>query len=443
LIRAIGHPVRLVPLGFLAAILVGTALLMLPVARAGPGAAPFLTALFTATSAVSVTGLAVVDTAAYWTGFGRGVILALIQVGGFGIMGSATLLSLLVARRLGLATRLLAQAESGVLALGEVTAVLRLVLMVTLSVQAVVMAAVTARLALGHGMAWGDAAWHGLFHAVSAFNNAGFSTWSDSLTGFAADPFVLVPLCLAVIIGGLGIPVLHDLRRDTRRPARWSLHTKLTLLGLAILLPGGALTVAAYEWSNPATLGVMAPGTRVLNALTHSVMLRTAGFNTVDVGQMRDETLALSWGIMLIGGGSGGTAGGIKVTTFLLLGLLVLAVLRGEPDAAAFGRRVAPETLRQATTVALLGIGGVGLGILALLSVTDFALRDVVFEAISAFATVGLSTGITLQMPPAGQVVLVLLMFVGRVGVITIGASLALRTRKAAYRYPEERPIIG
>ncbi len=441
--RATAHPARLVPLGFLAAILAGTLLLMLPIAREGPGAAPFLTALFTATSAVSVTGLAVVDTATYWTGFGRGVILALIQIGGFGIMSSATLLGLVVARRLRLTTRLVAQAETGVLALGDIAAVLRLVIVTTLTVQALVTVALTLRLRLGHGMTWLDAAWHGLFQAVSGFNNAGFSTWSDSLIGFAGDPFVLAPICFAVVVGGLGIPVLFDLRRDPRRPARWTLHTKLTLLGLAVLLPGGAIGVLAYEWANPATLGALPPVERVMNALVHSVMLRTAGFNTVDVGQMRDETLALSWGLMLIGGGSAGTAGGIKVTTFLLLGLVVWAVLRGEPDASAYGRRVAVETQRQALALVLLAVGTVGLGVMALLSVTDFALRDVIFEAVSAFATVGLSTGITPQLPPAAQGIVILLMFVGRVGVVTIGAALALRAARAPYRYPEERPIVG
>lgn len=441
--RATAHPARLVPLGFLAAILAGTLLLMLPMAREGPGSAPFLTALFTATSAVSVTGLAVVDTATYWSGFGRGVILALIQIGGFGIMSSATLLGLVVARRLRLTTRLVAQAETGVLALGDIAAVLRLVIVTTLSVQALVTAALTLRLRFGHGMTWPDAAWHGLFQAVSGFNNAGFSTWSDSLIGFAGDPFVLAPICFAVVVGGLGIPVLFDLRRDPRRPARWTLHTKLTLLGLAVLLPGGAIGVLAYEWANPATLGALPPAERVMNALVHSVMLRTAGFNTVDVGQMRDETLALSWGLMLIGGGSAGTAGGIKVTTFLLLGLVVWAVLRGEQDASAFGRRVAVETQRQALALVLLAVGAVGLGIMALLSVTEFALRDVIFEAVSAFATVGLSTGITPQLPPAAQGIVILLMFVGRVGVVTIGAALALRAVRAPYRYPEERPIVG
>lgn len=441
--RLLGHPVRLVPLGFLAAILLGTLLLMLPVARAGPGSAPLTVALFTATSAVSVTGLVVVDTAAYWTGFGRGVILALIQVGGFGIMSSAALLGLVVARRLGLATRLVAQAETRVLALGDVAAVLRLVIVATLLVQAVVAVALALRLALGHGMSWGDAAWHGLFQAVSAFNNAGFSTWSDSLVSFASDGLVLLPISVAVVVGGLGIPVLYDLWRESRRPARWTLHTKLTLLGLALLLPGGALAVLVLEWGNPGTLGALSWPARVMNAAVHSVMLRTAGFNTVDVGQMRDETLALSWGLMLIGGGSAGTAGGIKVTTFLLLGLVVWAVVRGEPDASAFGRRVAPETQRQAVAVVLLAVGVLGLGVLALLAATDFALRDVVFEAVSAFATVGLSTGITPQLPPAGQAVVILLMFVGRVGVVTIGAALALRATKAPYRYPEERPIVG
>ncbi|MDJ0390103.1 potassium transporter TrkG [Roseomonas sp. E05] len=441
--RTLQHPARLVPLAFLLAILAGTALLMLPAARAGGGGAPFLTALFTATSAVCVTGLVVQDTPTYWSGFGQAVILGLFQIGGLGIMSGATLLGLLVTRRLRLGTRLIAQAETRSLALGDVVAVLRLILAVTAGMELATAAALAARLHLAHGEPWADAAWHGLFLAVSAFNNAGFSTYSDSLMAFARDPLVLGPIMAAVILGGIGFPVLHEMRRAPLRPARWSMHSKLTLVGTAGLLLAGTLAVLAYEWSNPATLGPFGPGGRLLNAAFHATILRTAGFNTLEVGAMRPESFIVSFALMLIGGGSAGTAGGVKVTTVLVLGLVAWAEISGEPDATAFRRRVSPEVQRQALAVMLLAAALVGIATLALLSVTTFALRDVLFEVISAFATVGLSTGITGSLPPAGQTIIMLLMFLGRVGTTTVAVGLALRSRQRPYRYPEERPIVG
>jgi len=442
--KSLNHPARLVPIAFLIVIAVGTGLLMLPFARAGgAGGAPFITALFTATSAVCVTGLIVQDTATYWSAFGHAVILVLIQVGGFGIMSGATLLTMVVARRLRLSTRLGAQAETRGLALGDVVTVLRLVAVVALVVQSALAVMLALRLRHGYGESWADAVWNGVFHAVSAFNNAGFSTYSGGMARFALDPSVLLPMMLGVVLGGIGMPILHDLRRRARQPAQWSLHTKITLLGTALLLPAGLLATLIYEWSSPATLGGFEPGMRVMHAAFHSVMTRSGGFNAVDVGQMRDETLGVTYGLMLIGGGSAGTAGGIKVGTFVIMLLIILAEIRGEPDSVAFGRRVSPEVQRQAVTIVLLAVAMVGVGTLLLLSITGMHLRDALFETISAFATVGLSTGVTPQLPPSGQALIIVLMFVGRVGTITVAAALALRARRNPYRYPEERPIVG
>lgn len=416
---------------------------MLPVARTEPGSAPLLTALFTATSAVCVTGLIVVDTPTYWAPFGQMVILLLFQAGGFGIMTGATLLGLLVSRRLKLSRRLLAQAETKSLALGDVAAVLRLILVATLVVELLTMLALSLRLHYGYNEPWNAALWNGLFQAVSAFNNAGFSTYSDNLMRFALDPLVLVPLMVAVVIGGLGFPVLYELRDEIFQPQRWSIHTKITLAGSGVLLAAGLLAFAAYEWSNPATLGALDWPAKLLNAASHSVMSRTAGFNSFDIGGMHVESLAVTNALMLIGGGSAGTAGGIKVTTFFLLGLVVWAEIRGQSDATAFRRRIGSNVQRQALSVVLLALGTVAVGLLILLSVTTFPLEDVLFEVISAFATVGLSTGITPQLPPTGQLVIIVLMFVGRVGTITFATALALNERKDPFRYPEERPIVG
>lgn len=437
------NPARLVPLAFFFAIMLGTALLMIPASRTGDGGAPFLTALFTATSAVCVTGLIVVDTPTYWSGLGQAIILALIQVGGFGIMTGATMLGLLVTRRLKLNYRLLAQAETRTFTLGDVTSVLRLILIATVTVELLIAAVLTSRFLLHYEQPLDSALWNGLFHSVSAFNNAGFARYSDSVMSFALDPFILVPLVIGVVLGGLGFPVLYELRREFFTPGKWSLHTKITLLGTGILLVAGVIFVLAFEWRNPGTIGPMDTDGKLLSAIFHSVVTRTAGFNSLDIAQMRPETLLVSDALMMIGGGSAGTAGGIKVTTFLVLGLIVWAEVRGEPDASAFGRRLSSEVQRQALTIVLLAIGIVAAGTLVLLSVSRFELSEVLFEAVSAFATVGLSTGITPQFSPIGHVTLILLMFIGRVGTITVATALALRPSRRPYRYPQERPIVG
>jgi trk system potassium uptake protein TrkH len=437
------HPARLVPLAFLAAIALGTLLLLLPAARVGPEGADLITALFTATSAVCVTGLIVVDTPTYWTPFGQAVILALIQVGGFGIMTGSTLLGVLISRRLGLRTRMIAQAETRTLHLGDVTGVLRLTLVVTLFVELLIWVALTARLHWYHDEPMPVAIWNGLFHSVSAFNNAGFSTYSDSLIGFADDWLFLTPIMLGVIIGGIGFPVLADLKSRLRQPSKWSVHTKITLLGTGALIVLGTVAVLAYESAAEGTLTLLSFPERFLDALFHSVMTRTAGFNSVDIGAMRPETLVVTNMLMFIGGGSAGTAGGIKVSTVVILALAMWAEIRGEADTTAFRRRFSTEVLRQALTLVFLAALAIGLGTLHLLSVTAFPLDQVLFETISAFATVGLSTGITASLPPSAELTLVALMFVGRVGTITVATALALKRSQRPYRYPEERPIVG
>jgi potassium uptake TrkH family protein len=437
------HPARIVPLAFLATIVVGTCLLLLPVSSADGRVAPILTALFTATSAVCVTGLTVVDTGTYWSPFGQGVILLMFQVGGFGIMAGATLLGLMITRRMRLGRRLVAQAETKSLTLGDVKGVLWTLLGVTLLFELVVAAVISVRLHATYGEPWGLALWNGVFHAVSAFNNAGFSTYPDSLVRFALDPLILLPLSVAIIVSGLGFPVINELRTEWRRPESWSIHARLTVYGTVGLLLAGFVAVLVAEWNNSATIGDFSTGGKALNAFTHSVMSRTAGFNAVDIGQMRPETLLFTNGLMLIGGGSAGTAGGIKVTTFLLLGFVVWAEIRGRSDVTAFRRRICPDVQRQALAVVLLAVGVVGVATLAILSLTTLPLDRVLFEVISAFATVGLSTGITADLPPAAQTILIGLMFVGRVGTITVAAALALRTRHVPFRYPEERPIVG
>lgn len=438
------HPAQVVVAAFAGAVVVGTALLMLPIAHAGAGTggAPLVTALFTATSAVCVTGLATVDTATYWSGFGQGVILALIQVGGFGIMTMASLLGLLVSRRMGLRTRITAATETRSIDIGDVRRVLFGVLRVTVIFESVVAATLTLRWVTAYEETPGRALYLGVFHAVSSFNNAGFALFSDNLIGFARDPWILLPIALSVIGGSLGFPVIMELRRELR-PRKWSLHTKLTVAMTAILLVGGTLFVTGGEWANPRTLGGATPPDKLLLGFFHAVQPRTAGFNAWDYADVTDATLLGTIILMFIGGGSAGTAGGIKVTTFVVLFFAILAEVRGDRAVNAFDRRVDNRTQRQALTVALLGVAAVVGATLLLLELTDQPLDAAAFEVTSAFATVGLSTGITPSLPGSAQLVLVTLMFLGRLGPITLVSALALRERQRLYQLPEGRPIIG
>jgi trk system potassium uptake protein TrkH len=436
------NPVRVVPLAFLAAIMIGTVLLTLPAAREGPYRADPLTALFTATSAVCVTGLVVEDTPTYWTPFGQGVIMALFQFGGFGIMTAATLLTVLVARRLGLGDRLIAQVETRH-GIGDVRGVVLRIGATVVVCEGILTLILTDRLWTRYDYPFGDALWHGSFQAVSAFNNAGFSTYSDSLERFATDWVINIPMMITIIIGGMGFPVLFELLRRAGRPRTWSIHTRVTVLGSAALLVVGLAATLALEWTNPATLGPLGVADKALVSMFHSVTSRTTGFNTITTGELRPETWAFTDLLMFIGGGSAGTAGGIKVTTFFLLGFVIWSEIRGEREVVVGRRRVSSATVRQALTVALLGAGLVVFGTMSLLVLTDEPLDVVLFESVSAFATVGLSTGITGDLPAAGQLVVVILMFVGRVGTITVASALALRASRRRYRYPEERPIVG
>jgi len=429
--------------GFALAALVGTVLLMLPIARQGPGGATMMEAVFTAVSALCVTGLIVVDTPTYWTGFGQAVILVLIQVGGFGVMTFASLIGLATLRRLSLRSRLTAAAETRSAGIENFGQVAWGVVKISLVIEVTVALVLTARFWWHYDQSFGRAVWLGVFHSVSSFNNAGFALFSDSLMSYVADPVINLPICAAIILGGLGFPVIMQLRRHPRTPRLWSMNTRLVLWGTVLLLVLGGVFVTAMEWNNPATLGGMDWPTRILAGFVQSVQTRTAGYNNLDVSQMDTATWLGMDVLMFIGGGPAGTAGGIKITTFAVLFFIIWTEVRGEAAVNVFGKRLSRSVHRQAISVALLAVALVvgGTGVLMLL--TDFTLDQVLFEVVSAFATVGLSTGITAQLPPVGQLVLVVLMFIGRLGPITFASALAFQERKRLYELPKERPIIG
>lgn len=436
-------PVRMILLGFALAAWLGTLALMLPVARRGPGGATFMEALFTATSAICVTGLITVDTPSHWTPFGQTVIMVLIQVGGFGVMTLASIIGYTILHKLSLRARMTAAAEARDGGIKEVHQVVLGVLRISLAVESAATLLLAGRFWLGYGHNPLEALWLGLFHSVSSFNNAGFALFSDSMVSYATDPWICLPIMASIIVGGLGFPVVAQLLRYFGRPLRWSMNTRLVLFMTALLLVGGTFFFTALEWGNPGTLGPYEWHEKLLVGAFQSVQTRTAGFNSIDVGAVHPATLLWMDVLMFIGGGPAGTAGGIKVTTFAVLFFIIWTEIRGEGAVNIFGKRLSRAVHRQAIAVALVAVALVLGATMLLLLLNPYPLAQVQFEVISAFATVGLSTGITAGLEPVSLVVLCALMFLGRVGPVTFAYALALRSRRRLYELPKERPIIG
>lgn len=435
-------PARLALVVFLLLIAFITALLALPIASATEERLPFVDILFTAVSAVCVTGLTTVDTATTWSFFGQAVIALGIAIGGLGVMTLASILGFAVSRHLGLTQRMLAAAETKSDSMGKVTTLLRAVIGTSLIGEAILFLVYLPRfLTLDHSL--GDAIWHAVFMAVSVFNNAGFVILVGGLSPHVSDWWMLFPIVLGTFIGAIGFPVVMDLAAHWKRPDKWTLHTKLTLSTYLVLMAVGMVMLALTEWTNPDTLGHLDTSSKMLNVLVAGVNSRSSGLSALDVGAMRPQTHVVQDILMMIGGGSASTAGGIKVTTFAVLALAVVAEARGDQDIETFGRRVPVTVIRLAVAVCLIGITMVAVSVILLLDLTNYTLDTVLFETISAFATVGLSTGITATLPAAGKYVLIVLMFAGRTGTMTLAAALALRERRRVIRMPEERPIIG
>jgi Trk-type K+ transport system membrane component len=435
------HPAQFGVIAPTVAVLTGTLLLMLPAAsRSGDTDAS--TALFTSASAVSLTGLTVVDTGSYWSPFGQWVLLGLMQVGGLGLMTFSSLLGLLIIGRLGLHSRLTPWSDTSILDLKTVLLVLRGVTRLSLLVEVVVWVLITPRIWLGHGEPFGEAVHLGLFHSVSSFTNSGFSLWPTSMLEHTDDPLLVLPLAGAFVLGGIGYPVIREVFR-VHRPRDWSLHTRLTLVTTGILLVVGPLLVTLTEWNNPGTLGTLDVAHRIQAGWFSAASARSAGFAGIDFAEVEPATLITSMTLMLVGGGSGGTTGGVKVTTLAVLVLAVVSEARGRDDVEAFGRRISPSTVRQALAVGMATTLTIAVATFVMLETTALSLESGLFETVSAFANGGLSTGVTAEIPPLGRLLLIVLMFVGLVGPITLGSVLALRQTRRTYRLPEARPIVG
>ena len=440
--RALASPMILI-YAFAGLIALGTLLLLLPAAHHGGGFTPFIDALFTATSAVTVTGLVVQDTAQYWTRFGQTVILGLIFIGGLGFMTIATFLLILIGQRVTLAQRLLMRESLGVDQLGGLVRITVTIVLVAAGIQVLGFMALFLRLAFLYSPP--EAIWQAAFHAVSAFNNAGFValTGPNGLADLRSEVSVIGVIALLAVLGALGFYVMVDLFRF-RRFSLFSLNTKLVLVATSALILMGTLSFLASEYQNPETIGPLAVEEKAVVAVFESISGRTAGFSTVGFGATERQTNFFFTGMMFIGGASASVAGGVKVNTVAVILVALVAIFRGRSHASVFSREIPQSQIQRATAIVAIAIIFVFLVVALLTSVeSSFDFLDLFFEAVSAFGTVGLTTGITPLLSGWGHTILIVAMFVGRLGPLTVGLAMAQRSRRDAYRYASERVTIG
>lgn len=439
-------PTQIIALAFLAIILVGAVLLSLPIASRSGESHGFLTALFTATSSTCVTGLILGDTWTLWSGFGQAVILCMIEIGGLGFMSAASLVVFVLRKKVGLKQRMImAQA----LSVSEMEGVVRLqkwVLLGSLTIQVTGMLILFLRFLPDWG--WVQAAKWAVFHGVSAFCNAGFDIVGNVAPGanmifFNQDPVVLITIMALITIGGLGFFVWEEVA-TVRSFKKFSVYTKLVLIMSGVLIVGGAALIAALEWNNTETLGQMSTGDKILNAFFQSVTVRTAGFTGVDQAALTEGGKAVSIVLMLIGGSSGSTAGGIKTVTFLVLVLFVIARARGKNTVTVFHRTVPHDKIMDAATIVALVTGVAVAGAVFITATSPVGFTDALFETASALATVGLTAGVTPNLSVAAQVMIIVFMYFGRVGILTISLGFLMGNKaEDRYRYAHTNLLIG
>lgn len=439
-------PTQIIALTFAAIILLGAGLLTLPLASRSGESCGFLPALFTATSATCVTGLVLFDTFTQWSGFGQGVILSLIELGGLGFMTAASLVIFVLRRKIGLRQRMvMAQA----LSLDEMDGVVRLqklVLLGSLSIQFAGALILFMRFLPEFG--WKTAAWWGVFHAVSAFCNAGFDIWGAIAPGASAmvfnnDPVVMVTLMILVVVGGLGFFVWEEVAR-IRKFRNFSVYTKLVLLTTGVLLLAGAVLFCLLEWNNPGTFGGMSVPQKILNGFFQSVTVRTAGFAGVDQAQLTEAGKGLSMVLMLIGGSSGSTAGGIKTVTVVVLVLFLWARARGNSTVCVYRRTIPQNKVLDAMAIASIVVVLAFFGALYISASCAVSFTDALYETASALATVGLTAGVTGRLTVSAQILVILYMYFGRVGVLTLSLGFLMGDKaQERFRYANTNLLIG
>ncbi|OCA84985.1 Trk family potassium uptake protein [Bacillus wudalianchiensis] len=436
-------PPKILAGGFALVIFLGAYLLTLPAATQNGEGLSFLNALFTATSATCVTGLVVVDTGTTFTTFGQLVILSLIQIGGLGFMSVATLFAFLLRRKISFKERLILREAFNSLAIEGIVKLVRRVLLFTLICEFIGGTLLAIRFSFD--MPVGKAVYYGFFHAISNFNNAGFDLMGEyrSLTGYVDDPVVVLVVCSLIILGGIGFVVMNELY-EYRKRKHLSLHTKIVLVTTFLLVAAGAALIFFLELHNPKTLKPLSWTGKFLGALYQSVTARTAGSNTLNIADLTDTSLFVIIFLMFIGASPGSTGGGIKTTTFATLVGAVLSQIKGKEEVVFFERRIDYKLIYKSLTIILSSLSVVVV-VTMILTITETGkgFLMIVFEATSAFATTGLSMGLTPDLTPIGKVVIILAMFTGRLGPLTLAIALTLNRQPDRYRYTEEKIMIG
>lgn len=437
----LASPARILVLGFAAVILLGTFLLMLPVATTNNQGLSFADALFEATSAVCVTGLIVVDTGTALTSMGQVILALLVQIGGLGFMTMATLLSLLIGKRIGLRERLVMQEALNQLSIRGIVRVTIYIVSVTLVIEGI--AALILTLRWWSDLGFAKALFFGVFHAITGFCNAGFDLFGGfrSLTGYVADPVVNIVICSLIALGGIGFSVIADVLHK-RSIRQLSLHSKLVIFVNLLLWAGGFVLFFLLEYNNPKTLESLSLGGKLWASLFQTVTPRTAGYNTVDIAGMYAATQFLVIILMFIGASPGSTGGGIKTSTFGSLVMAVWSMIKGKRDVEIFHRRLPQEIIYRSLAIATIA-GLLVVVMTMILTITENAdFLTILFEVVSAFGTVGLTMGITTELTTVGKLLIALTMFIGRVGPLTLAFALA-RGKGSTIRQPEEKIIVG
>ncbi|MFT4214688.1 MAG: potassium transporter TrkG [Microbacterium sp.] len=436
-------------------ILVFTGLFSLPAASASGQPTPFADALFTAVSTICVTGLSTVDMGTHWSPFGHVLSYVGVNVGALGVLTLASILGLVISKRLGLRAKLLAAGDSNPLRahggpvnegqtvrLGEVGQLLATVALSTLAIEAALAIALYPSLLIS-GVDPVTALWEAPYYAAMSFTNTGFVPNEGGLAPFAQNYLMLTVLMTGVFLGSIGFPVIFTLWRRHLNVLRWSLHAKLTLITTVILFFAGAGVFLLLEYDNPQTFGGMGAWDTTFQAFFLSAMTRSGGFSVVDISELHGSSLIVGSMLMFVGGGSASTAGGIKVTTLAVLALAVWSEAKGRPSVQAFGRRIPSDVQRVALSVVAWGSTIIAISTITIAQLTREPIEDVLFDVISGFATVGLTTGVTQSLPDPAVYVMALTMFMGRVGTVTLAAAIAATSRSQHYSLPVERPIVG
>ena len=433
-------PAQILVAGYFTVILTGTILLSLPMATTAAGSLGFIDSLFTATSATCVTGLIVVNTSSAFTVFGQVVIMLLIQIGGLGIMSMSTLMAFLIGKKISLKERLVIQQDLNQFGISGLVRLIQYVLGFTLIIEGA--GAIFMFTKLIHEYKIVKAIYYSIFHAVSAFNNAGFDLFGNSLAGFTGSIIMNFAVMILIILGGIGFGVLTESTND-KRFGKSSLQSKIVVIITLILLVIGFLVLLALEFNNPETMGNLPFGEKILSAMFLSVTPRTAGFNTLPTDALHSSSLFFIIILMFIGASPGSTGGGIKTTTFGIMVITMWNKIIGKKDIEIYNRRIDEEDVLKAMAITLLAMALVVL-ITIILTITESKpFIDILFETVSAFGTVGLSTGVTPTLSTIGRVLIIITMFAGRVGPLTLAVAFAERERKGVYHYPKEKIMVG